>query len=117
LSALRQHRPVNPLEDPGDADLSAHVDFAALAEAARAGGAVVWGPVTQGRFLATLGAEARLRALSERAGAEQRALLESGVRRLIDPGEMGTLFKAMALTSPGLPAPAGFAEAAVPGGT
>lgn len=117
LSALRQHRPVNPLDDPGEADLSAHVDFAALAEAARAGGAVVWGPVTQGRFLATLGAEARLRVLSERAGAEQRALLESGVRRLIDPGEMGTLFKAMALTSPGLPAPAGFAEAAVPGGT
>jgi NADH dehydrogenase [ubiquinone] 1 alpha subcomplex assembly factor 7 len=117
LSALRRHRPVNPLEDPGDADLSAHVDFAALAHAARAGGAAVWGPVPQGRFLAALGAEVRLRLLSERAGAEQRALLESGLRRLIDAGEMGTLFKAMALASPGLPMSAGFAEAAVPGGT
>jgi NADH dehydrogenase [ubiquinone] 1 alpha subcomplex assembly factor 7 len=117
LSALRRHRPVNPLEDPGDADLSAHVDFAALADAARASGAAVWGPVPQGRFLAALGAEARLRMLSERAGAEQRALLESGLRRLIDPGEMGTLFKAIALASPGLPVSAGFAEAAVPGGT
>jgi len=117
LSALRRHRPVNPLEDPGNADLSAHVNFAALADAARTAGAAVWGPVPQGRFLAALGAEARLRMLSERAGAEQRALLESGLRRLIDPGEMGTLFKAIALASPGLPVSAGFAEAAVPGGT
>jgi len=117
LSALRRHRPVNPLEDPGEADLSAHVDFAALAEAGQAAGAGVWGPVPQGRFLAALGAEARLRTLSVRASAEQRASLESGGRRLIEPGEMGTLFKAIALTSPGLPAPAGFAKAAVPGST
>jgi NADH dehydrogenase [ubiquinone] 1 alpha subcomplex assembly factor 7 len=73
--------------------------------------------VPQGRFLAALGAEARLRTLSVRASAEQRASLESGGRRLIEPGEMGTLFKAIALTSPGLPAPAGFAKAAVPGST
>jgi len=117
LAALSQHRPVNPLENPGEADLSAHVDFSAFAAAARGAGAAVWGPVPQGRFLAALGADARLQALSARAGAEQRALLESGLRRLIDPDEMGTLFKAMAVTSPGLPAPAGFAEAEVSGGT
>src|ERR1051325_3848558 len=117
LSARRRHRPVNPLEDPGNSDLSAHVDFAALADAARAVGAAVWGLVPQGRFLAALGAEARLRMLSERAGAEQRAILESGLRRLIDPSEMGTLFKAMALASPGLPMSVGFADAAVRGGT
>src|SRR5205807_1461770 len=68
------------------------------------------------RFAASAGAAARLAALSARAGSEQQALLESGLRRLIDPGEMGTLFKAMAVTSPGLPAPAGFAEAASSGG-
>jgi len=111
LSALRHHQPVGVLDNPGDADLSAHVDFAALAEATRAAGAAIWGPVPQGRFLAALGAETRLGALSARAGPEQQALLESGVRRLIDPAEMGTLFKAMAATSPGLPAPAGFSEA------
>ena len=111
LSALRHHQPVGVLDNPGDADLSAHVDFAALAEATRAAGAAIWGPVPQGRFLAALGAETRLGALSARASPEQQALLESGVRRLIDPAEMGTLFKAMAATSPGLPAPAGFSEA------
>jgi NADH dehydrogenase [ubiquinone] 1 alpha subcomplex assembly factor 7 len=112
LSALSHHQPVGVLDNPGDADLSAHVDFAAVAEAARAAGAAIWGPVPQGRFLVALGAKARLAALSARAGPEQRALLESGVRRLIDSTEMGTLFKAMAVISPGLPAPAGLAEAA-----
>jgi len=116
LSALRHHQPVGVLDNPGDADLSAHVDFAALAEATRAAGAAIWGPVPQGRFLAALGAETRLGALSARASPEQQALLESGVRRLIDPAEMGTLFKAMAATSPGLPAPAGFSEAMDPEG-
>ncbi|MBV9017560.1 MAG: SAM-dependent methyltransferase [Alphaproteobacteria bacterium] len=112
LSAARQHRPEHILKNIGAADLSAHVDFAAFAEAARRTGTVVWGPVPQGRFLVSLGAEARLAALSARASPPQRALLESGLRRLIDPQEMGTLFKAMAVTSPGLPAPVGFAETA-----
>jgi NADH dehydrogenase [ubiquinone] 1 alpha subcomplex assembly factor 7 len=113
LSALRHHQPVGVLDNPGDADLSAHVDFAAVAEAARTAGAAVWGPVSQGRFLAALGAAARLAVLAARASPQQQALLESGLRRLIDPAEMGTLFKAMAVTSPGLPAPAGFAGATV----
>jgi len=108
LAAVRDHAAAGVLDDPGDADLSAHVDFAAFAESAHAVGATVHGPVPQGRFLAALGAEARLARLSERAGSAQRAALTSGVARLIDPAGMGTLFKAMALTSPGLPAPAGF---------
>jgi NADH dehydrogenase [ubiquinone] 1 alpha subcomplex assembly factor 7 len=113
LTALRHHQPVGVLDNPGDADLSAHVDFAAFAEAARNAGAAIWGPLPQGRFLAALGAKTRLGALSQRASPEQRALLASGLNRLIDPAEMGTLFKAMAVTSPHLPAPAGFAEAMV----
>lgn len=112
LSAVRQHRPERILEDIGEADLSAHVDFAAVAEAARSADAAVWGPVPQGRFLTSLGAEARLAVLSARASPAQRGLLESGLRRLIDPQEMGTLFKAMAVTTLGLPAPAGFVETA-----
>ena len=72
------------LDDPGSADLSAHVDFAAFADAARSAGATVWGPVPQGRFLVALGAEARLAGLSARASPAQRALLDSGLRRLID---------------------------------
>ena len=108
LAALRRHEAAAVLDDPGDADLSAHVDFAAFAAAARAAGAVVHGPVPQGRFLAALGAEARLAALSAGAHQAQRAALTSGVERLIDPAQMGNLFKVLALTSPGLPAPAGF---------
>ncbi len=108
LAALRRHAAAALLDDPGGADLSAHVDFAAFAAAARAAGAIVHGPVAQGQFLAALGAEARLAALSARAEPAQRARLASGLERLIDPAQMGTLFKALALTSPGLPAPAGF---------
>jgi NADH dehydrogenase [ubiquinone] 1 alpha subcomplex assembly factor 7 len=96
------------LTAPGTADLSAHVDFAALTEAARAGGAETYGPVPQRRFLTALGARLRLAALSVQATPSQRQSLESGVGRLLDPGEMGDLFKVMALVSPGLPPPVGF---------
>jgi NADH dehydrogenase [ubiquinone] 1 alpha subcomplex assembly factor 7 len=111
LAALREHRPVDLFDEPGTADLSAHVDFAAFANAAESAGAVVHGPVSQREFLLGLGAEARLAALSARASPEQRAALESGLNRLIDPAQMGNLFKVLALTSPGLPAPAGFSAA------
>jgi NADH dehydrogenase [ubiquinone] 1 alpha subcomplex assembly factor 7 len=108
LRALQRHRPICALTAPGTADLSAHVDFAGFAEAARAAGADVYGPIGQGRFLTALGAGLRLEALSARATPAQRRSLESGVRRLLDPDEMGDLFKVMALLSPGLPSPAGF---------
>ena len=108
LAALRRHAAVGVLDDPGSADLSAHVDFASFAAAAHGAGASVHGPVTQGRFLAALGAEARLAALTAQAGPAQRGALESGLARLIDPTQMGNLFKVLALTSPGLPVPAGF---------
>jgi NADH dehydrogenase [ubiquinone] 1 alpha subcomplex assembly factor 7 len=108
LAAIGAHRPADILGKPGDADISAHVNFAAFAAAAQDAGATVHGPVTQGTFLTSLGAEARLGALLRHAAPAQRGALDSGLRRLIDPQEMGTLFKVLALTSPGLPAPAGF---------
>jgi NADH dehydrogenase [ubiquinone] 1 alpha subcomplex assembly factor 7 len=114
LAAVRQHAPVGVLENPGEADLSAHVDFAAFGEAARAAGAVVYDPVQQGRFLAALGAAARLARLSAGADPAQRAGLECGVARLLDPAGMGNLFKVLGLTSPGLPVPAGFAQPTEP---
>jgi NADH dehydrogenase [ubiquinone] 1 alpha subcomplex assembly factor 7 len=112
LAAVRAHAPVEVLDEPGSADLSAHVDFAAFAEAARVAGAAVHGPVPQGRFLASLGAETRLAKLSARADPTQRTELGAGVARLIDPAGMGTLFQGLALTSPGFPAPAGFEQLA-----
>jgi len=107
---VRRHRAASILDVPGETDLSAHVDFAAFAEAAAASGAASHGPVTQRDFLLALGAEARLAALSRRATPAQREALEGGLARLIDPAQMGNLFKVLALTSPGLPPPAGLAR-------
>jgi NADH dehydrogenase [ubiquinone] 1 alpha subcomplex assembly factor 7 len=111
LRGFQRHRPADILAAPGTADLTADVDFAAFAEAARAGGAEVYGPVPQGNFLSELGAELRLAALRARATPAQRQALDTGVSRLLDPGEMGTLYKAIALVSPGLPQPPGFGTA------
>jgi NADH dehydrogenase [ubiquinone] 1 alpha subcomplex assembly factor 7 len=108
LRALSHHVPADALASPGSADLSAHVDFAAFAQAARTAGADAHGPVSQGQLLNMLGAGARLDALLQRATADQRQRLESGVMRLLDPAQMGDLFKAVALVSPWLPTPFGF---------
>jgi NADH dehydrogenase [ubiquinone] 1 alpha subcomplex assembly factor 7 len=112
LAAIGRHRAASVLDAPGTADLSAHVDCAAFAAVARAGGAAVYGPVSQGGFLTALGAAMRLAALIGQATPEQCLAHETGLNRLIDPAEMGTLFKALALTSPGMPTPAGFANVA-----
>jgi NADH dehydrogenase [ubiquinone] 1 alpha subcomplex assembly factor 7 len=109
LQAVAQHKIVDPLAAPGEADLSAHVDFAALAQSARDAGALTYGPTTQGEFLRALGIEQRLAALKQRADATQAAVLEGGVQRLIEPKQMGTLFKVLALTDGQSSAPAGFA--------
>lgn len=108
LRGVRRHRPVDALASPGTADLSAEVDFAAFAEAARVAGAEAWGPAPQREFLLALGASARLAALTARADPAGRQRLESGVERLLDPTQMGNLFKVMALVSSGLGAPPGF---------
>ena len=112
LQAVRQHRYHPVLESPGNADLTAHVDFQAFADAARAAGARVCGPVTQGGFLRSLGIEVRARQLLANAPPEIRATIESGVRRLIDGTEMGTLFKVLAVLHLDLPIPAGFPASA-----
>jgi NADH dehydrogenase [ubiquinone] 1 alpha subcomplex assembly factor 7 len=114
LQALRRHHRHDVLDEPGEADLTAHVDFASLAAAARGAGARAWGPVPQGGFLAALGLGERAAALIARATPAQLPAIESGCRRLIDPEQMGTLFKAMALAAPSLAAPAGFVEECIP---
>jgi NADH dehydrogenase [ubiquinone] 1 alpha subcomplex assembly factor 7 len=111
LSALHGHHAVPVLTAAGTADLSAHVDFAAFAEAARAGGAETHGPVPQAKLLTELGARERAAVLRARASSCQKHDLDSGVERLLDLGGMGTLFKGIALVSPGLPAPPGFEAA------
>jgi NADH dehydrogenase [ubiquinone] 1 alpha subcomplex assembly factor 7 len=111
LQAVHRHQPVDPLAEPGEADLSAHVDFAALAQAASEAGARAHGPLPQGAFLQRLGLAERARSLLSRATPAQARDIEAAQHRLLDSGEMGTLFKALALVSPGLPVPPGFADA------
>ena len=108
LRAFKQHRAVSALAEPGEADLSAAVDFTVFGEAARQAGAAVSGPVMQGEFLRALGIELRREALAKRAGPAERAELEAGIARLLDPADMGARFKAIAIFSPSLAPPAGF---------
>lgn len=108
LQAVRSHGYADPLEAPGEADLSAHVNFAELAQAAQPAGLTVWGPLQQSGFLLSIGLEHRLRQLMNSADEEQRAALFLGARRLVDPFQMGSLFKVMAMTSRDLPAPPPF---------
>ena len=107
LQAMRAHRFTNPFEEPGERDLTAHVDFATLAEAARAEGALSFGPVGQGEWLERMGIGARAERLSAGA-AGRRQQIAADVERLTGREQMGTLFKALALTSPSWPRPAGF---------
>jgi len=108
FQAVKSHRPVNPLAAPGTADLTAHVDFDALLDTAAAAGCNSFGTVTQGAFLAALGIEQRVERLLQTATERQAATLRSGARRLIDPAEMGTLFKVVAVAAPGLQELPGF---------
>lgn len=108
LQALRGHRPADPLREAGQADLTAHVDFAALAEAARGHGAKAFGPVGQGPFLQVLGIEQRASMLAAKAGAEDRAAIAAALHRLIAPAQMGSLFKVLAIAAPQLTELAGF---------
>jgi len=111
LQAVKHHAFADPLADPGAADLTAHVDFAALLRQARTAGAAVHGPVPQATFLERLGARQRAAALQKGAADEEtRAGIAAALARLTDtaPKGMGSLFKAIALTAPGQPVPAGF---------
>jgi len=105
LQALRDGQPADPLADAGSADLTAHVDFEAFGCYSKLS---VHGPIPQGVFLTRLGLFQRIDRLARtRPWREASAMIEAG-RRLAEPDRMGALFKALALTQPGLPTPPGF---------
>lgn len=107
LQALSKHKKVDPLAAPGEADLTAHVDFARVAVLAADAGLQVHGPLTQARFLRALGLDERAAALTH-ANPERAERIAREVRRLTHDAEMGALFKVICLSSPNLPPPAGF---------
>lgn len=104
FQALRHHRPEDPLAHPGEADLTAHVDFAPLAAAAIRAGAMPSRMITQGEWLLSIGAGARARKLAAAGDAGAMAALA----RLTGRNEMGHLFKALAIWPRGAPPVPGF---------
>ncbi|CAD5246982.1 SAM-dependent MidA family methyltransferase [Bosea sp. 62] len=110
LQGLKHHAFVDVLAEPGDADLTVHVDFARMAQAGLAAAAAAHGAVTQRDFLLALGLQQRFEALSRRASSAQAQTLASGVERLIETGPtaMGELFKVLAVAERNLPLLPGF---------
>jgi len=107
LQAVHAHAYADPFARPGVSDLTAHVDFSALAGSARAAGTHVAGPVEQGQWLVALGLSDRAAILARNAPRRAEEI-GAAYRRLTDPGEMGELFKVMAVTGRRWPEPGGF---------
>lgn len=108
LQAVHGHGYAPVLANPGEQDLTAHVDFEAVTMAARESGAAVTPLVSQGEWLLRLGIEARAQSLS-RANPERAGDISTALLRLTSAQEMGKLFKVLGLHSPDWPSPAGFA--------
>jgi NADH dehydrogenase [ubiquinone] 1 alpha subcomplex assembly factor 7 len=107
LQAVRDHKKVDPLAMPGEADLTAHVDFETLARIARAQDVRWMGTVPQGQWLTKLGIDMRAEALA-RMAPEYAVRLQQDKNRLVADDQMGLLFKVMGLAGPGWPGGTGF---------
>lgn len=103
LQAVGRHQMADPLQTPGEVDITAHVSFSGLAKAAQLH---VWPLQTQGRFLENIGICQRAESL-RRNNANG---IDAALHRLTDPSEMGTLFKVLCLTRPHAPIPPGFSS-------
>jgi SAM-dependent MidA family methyltransferase len=112
FQAIARHSYTDPLKAPGQADLTAHVDFHAMARAAEDLGARVHGPVTQGEFLKQLGIETRAVALMSKASHETSEDIARALKRLIGGGRdgMGSMFKVLGISHPNLTVLAGLSE-------
>ena len=108
LQAVRRHEKVPVFGEPGESDLTAHVDFPRLVDVARKAGAAAFGPVGQGDFLRRIGIHARLAKLAHGADPEAARNLSLASRRLLADDEMGTLFKVVAFQPTAAGAPPGF---------
>jgi len=109
LQALYQGQYADPFEKPGQADLTAHVNFSALANIAKGAGLTSFGPTTQSQFLDRLGLPIRAASLKKNATADQARDIDLAVHRLMAPDQMGELFKVLAVAPSGSVQPAGFA--------
>lgn len=110
LQAIANQKKVSPFLPIGMADLTAHVDFPSLRETALQNGASVYGIQTQGEFLRQMGITLRAERLAGQALPVEKREIMMAVNRLIDPDEMGDLFKVMAVCHPEIPVPPAFEQ-------
>jgi SAM-dependent MidA family methyltransferase len=112
FQAIARHSFADPLKNPGQADITAHVDFEALVRATEDLGARVHGPVPQGDFLRRLGIETRAVTLMAKTTPEVSEDIAAALQRLIGGGRggMGSMFKVLAVSEPNLLMLAGFAD-------
>ena len=108
LQALRDGAPANPLAHFGAADLTAHVDFARVAEAASGVGAAIYGPLAQGALLERLGLFVRAGQLAAGKAPKLAVAIMEAAQRLAASERMGSLFKALVISHPKQPIPPGF---------
>lgn len=106
FQAIAKHQYADVLEKPGACDLTAHVNFTDLKTRGKTAGLDVFGPVPQGEFLQTVGLEHRTGQLLAGASKPQKKEILAGVKRLVDEGEMGILFKVLAMVKKDDPPPA-----------
>lgn len=99
LQAVKRQKYAGVFDDPGEADLTIHVDFASLAAVARAEGLAVHEIMNQGDFLKACGIEARAQRLKSGVDAAAADLIDSALRRLTDNSQMGSLFKVLCISS------------------
>jgi NADH dehydrogenase [ubiquinone] 1 alpha subcomplex assembly factor 7 len=102
LQAVADHSYTDPLRSPGEADLTAHVDFGTLANSAEIIGGRIHGPLSQRDFLSRLGIEKRAAMLKSQASPDKTAEIDSALARLTETGPkgMGELFKVLAIADP-----------------
>lgn len=105
LQAVRAHKYDDPFAAPGEADITAHVDFGTLARMASEAGAVARPLMRQGEFLIRLGLVERANVLGRDKDTKTRDAIASGIERLAAPKAMGDLFKVLAVSAPGLMLP------------
>ncbi|WP_068086322.1 class I SAM-dependent methyltransferase [Polycladidibacter stylochi] len=108
FQALKQHQYVSPLEAPGEADLTAHVNFESLRNSGTAQSVHCHGPITQANFLLNLGLLQRAGQLGAGKTIAEQTTIRQAVERLAADNEMGDLFKVLAFTQsnkPPLPFP------------
>ena len=110
IQSVRRHAFHPVLQSPGEADLTAHVDFGAIARAASVATGRVFGPVEQGPWLRRLGITVRQAQLSAGKPEAVARDIGAGIRRLIEPDGMGLLFKVLAVAHPSLASLEGFAQ-------